>query len=254
MRRSLLDCGRSILAGSALVAIFLSPAQAGDPAPKASGAGAAAKAAASGNTSGRSGPTQGKILYTVPEDGMVAEDVPASSRLVRDLIGKHPSEDVIICLAGCRSLHNRVVYAQPAEPVAAKPAAKVSEGGSEPPVKPAIANSVEDKPKMSPATAVKPAAAPEMPKAETAKSEPAKAEPAKADAAAPAPAIVPAQAAQPGKSVEGNDTNKPQLLPTMAPETTQDGAATADTSAPAAAPDAGTSPEPKADAAPGEGQ
>lgn len=250
MRRSLLDCGRSILAGSALVAIFLSPAQADDQAPKASGAGASAKAAASGNSSGRSGPTQGKVLYTVPEDGMVAEDVPASSRLVRDLIGKHPSEDVIICLAGCRSLHNRVVYAQPAEPVAAKPVAKVSE----PPVKPAIANSVEDKPKMSPATAETGAAKPEMPKAESAKSEPAKAEPAKTEAAAPAPAMAPAQAAQPAKSVEGNDTNKPQLLPTMAPETTQNGAATADTVAPAAAPDAGTSPEPKTDAAPGEGQ
>jgi hypothetical protein len=89
---------------------------------------------------------------------MVAEDVPSSSRLVRELIKQHPAEDVIICLAGCRTSTNRVVYAQPAEPVAAKPATNVSEQVSEPPVKPAIANSVDDKAKVTPAAAHAPAA------------------------------------------------------------------------------------------------
>lgn len=226
MRRSLLDCGRSIVAGSALLALVFTPAIAEDGAPKAPASGSSTKSTSANNAGGRSGPTQGKILYTVPEDGMVAEDVPSSSRLVRDLISQHPAEDVIICLAGCRTSKSRVVYAQPADPVAAKAATKVSEQESEPPVKPAIANSIDEKAKVSPAatnTTANPADA--KPVAETAKSEPARSEAANADAAkaatgpsiAPVATPAPAAAAAPAaaKPADGKDA-LPQLVPTMA--------------------------------------
>lgn len=55
---------------------------------------------------------------TVPEDGVGVDDFPASSRLVRDVIKSRPSEDLIICVAGCRPGNDRVVYAQPSEPKA----------------------------------------------------------------------------------------------------------------------------------------
>ena len=53
---------------------------------------------------------------TIPEDGIGADDFPASSRLVRDVIKSRPSVDLIICVAGCRPGNDRVVYAQPSDP------------------------------------------------------------------------------------------------------------------------------------------
>lgn len=46
------------------------------------------------------------------------DDFPASSRLVRDLVAAHPSEDLVICVAGCKPGIDRVIYAQPADPLA----------------------------------------------------------------------------------------------------------------------------------------
>lgn len=56
-------------------------------------------------------------LHTVPEDG-AEDDFPASSRLVRDLISARPNEDLVICVAGCRPGADRVIFAQPADPMA----------------------------------------------------------------------------------------------------------------------------------------
>lgn len=60
-------------------------------------------------------------LYTVPEDGSGVDDIPASSRLVRDILAQRSNEDLIICIAGCRPGADRVVYSQPADPAPAKP-------------------------------------------------------------------------------------------------------------------------------------
>ncbi|MEQ1716847.1 MAG: hypothetical protein ABL907_12810 [Hyphomicrobium sp.] len=79
-------------------------------------------------------------LYTVPEDGAPSDDLPAASRLVRDLTTAHPGEDLVICIAGCRQ-GDRVVYAQPAEPIVKKPA--VAEAA---PAAPAAAQSNAPKP------------------------------------------------------------------------------------------------------------
>lgn len=56
-------------------------------------------------------------LHTVPEDG-AEDDFPASSRLVRDIIAARPNEDLVICVAGCRPGTDRVIFAQPADPMA----------------------------------------------------------------------------------------------------------------------------------------
>ena len=56
-------------------------------------------------------------LHTVPEDG-TEDDFPASSRLVRDIIAARPNEDLVICVAGCRPGTDRVIFAQPADPMA----------------------------------------------------------------------------------------------------------------------------------------
>ena len=63
-----------------------------------------------------------KTLNSIPLDGTGEEDIPASSRLVRDLVAAHPQEDLVICIAGCRPGYDRVIYAQPADPLAKKPA------------------------------------------------------------------------------------------------------------------------------------
>lgn len=73
---------------------------------------AAAAAAAPG--------TKPVSLNTVPEDGAGNDDIPASSRLVRDILVQRSNEDLIICIAGCRPGADRVVYSQPADPVPAK--------------------------------------------------------------------------------------------------------------------------------------
>ena len=58
----------------------------------------------------------GKNLNTIPEDGLGAENVAGPDNLlVRQLLAARPKEDIVICVAGCFSGRDRVVYAQPVE-------------------------------------------------------------------------------------------------------------------------------------------
>jgi hypothetical protein len=53
-------------------------------------------------------------LNTVPLDGSNAQTASGGeSSLVRQLIAARPNEDLVICIAGCFSGRDRVVYAQP---------------------------------------------------------------------------------------------------------------------------------------------
>jgi hypothetical protein len=66
----------------------------------------------------------GKNLNTIPEDGLDAENVAGPDNLlVRQLLAARPKEDIVICVAGCFSGRDRVVYAQPAEKLARVPVA-----------------------------------------------------------------------------------------------------------------------------------
>lgn len=57
-----------------------------------------------------------KKLNTVPDDGLGPDLAKGTdSRLVRQLLAARPNEDLIICIAGCFSGRDRVVYAQPIE-------------------------------------------------------------------------------------------------------------------------------------------
>ncbi len=66
----------------------------------------------------------GKNLNTIPEDGMTPVNVAGPDNiLVRRLLAARPNEDLVICVAGCFSGRDRVVYAQPAEKLVRVPAA-----------------------------------------------------------------------------------------------------------------------------------
>jgi hypothetical protein len=54
-----------------------------------------------------------KNLNSVPLDGLEDANGIESSRLVRQLTAARPNEDLVICIAGCFSGRDRVVYAQP---------------------------------------------------------------------------------------------------------------------------------------------
>jgi hypothetical protein len=54
-----------------------------------------------------------KNLNSVPIDGLEDANGIESSRLVRQLTAARPNEDLVICIAGCFSGRDRVVYAQP---------------------------------------------------------------------------------------------------------------------------------------------
>lgn len=87
-------------------------------------------------------------LYTVPEDGAPADDVPAGSRIVRSLLASHPGQDLTICIAGCRPDMDPIVYAQPTSvvpkpPVAAAPAPAPQTPIAEAPAGEAISQSSE---------------------------------------------------------------------------------------------------------------
>lgn len=63
-------------------------------------------------------------LNTVPEDGLdVGSTMGPNNGLVRKLMAARPNEDLIICVAGCFSGRDRVVYAQPTEKQISKAAA-----------------------------------------------------------------------------------------------------------------------------------
>jgi hypothetical protein len=63
-----------------------------------------------------------KNLNTVPDDGLAPDAAKGpNNRLVSQLLAARPNEDLIICIAGCFSGRDRVVYAQPIErPMAMK--------------------------------------------------------------------------------------------------------------------------------------
>ncbi len=66
---------------------------------------------------------KGKNLNTIPEDGMTPANVAGPDNLlVRRLLAARPNEDLVICVAGCFSGRDRVVYAQPAERLVRAPA------------------------------------------------------------------------------------------------------------------------------------
>jgi hypothetical protein len=57
-----------------------------------------------------------KNLNTVPIDGLGARSAQGpDGPLVRRLLAARPNEDLVICVAGCFSGRDRVVYAQPSE-------------------------------------------------------------------------------------------------------------------------------------------
>lgn len=60
-----------------------------------------------------------KNLNTVPLDGFSSNiGNGGESRLVRQLMAARPNEDLVICIAGCFSGRDRVVYAQPIDKTA----------------------------------------------------------------------------------------------------------------------------------------
>jgi hypothetical protein len=61
-----------------------------------------------------------KNLNTVPVDELSSRDIAGpDSSLVRRLMAARPNEDLVICVAGCFSGRDRVVYAQPTSKITA---------------------------------------------------------------------------------------------------------------------------------------
>ncbi len=55
-----------------------------------------------------------KNLNSVPESSSSVESAPAEdSPFVKQILASRPNEDLVICIAGCFSGRDRVVYAQP---------------------------------------------------------------------------------------------------------------------------------------------
>jgi hypothetical protein len=53
-------------------------------------------------------------LNSVPEDGTTLSSTQATdSPLVKQILASRPNEDLVICIAGCYSGANRVIFAQP---------------------------------------------------------------------------------------------------------------------------------------------
>jgi hypothetical protein len=132
----------ALFAASFVPAWYVVSALAGD-SPRAPGARAAA--APAGATAAAA-----PKLFTVPEDGAPSDDVPASSRLVRDLVAAHPGEDLVICIAGCRP-GDRVIYAQPADPMAKKPVVAQAQPQPATGAEPAKAEATVASPQTAPA-------------------------------------------------------------------------------------------------------
>lgn len=71
-----------------------------------------------------SGAEEGKVSAqsptNIPDDNLGPANADGSgNRVVRQLLAARPGEDLIICMAGCFSDRDRVIYAQPANPKAA---------------------------------------------------------------------------------------------------------------------------------------
>jgi hypothetical protein len=56
-----------------------------------------------------------KSLNTTPVDGTSSQAAGSENPLVRKLTAARPNENLVICIAGCFSGRDRVVYAQPIE-------------------------------------------------------------------------------------------------------------------------------------------
>jgi hypothetical protein len=89
-------------------------------------------------------------LNSVPEDGTtLSETSRADSPLVKQILRSRPNEDLVICVAGCYSGANRVIYAQPSVQVlrgtrasqSMLPTAPLKMGAADVPRKSAAANS-----------------------------------------------------------------------------------------------------------------
>ncbi len=165
--------------------------------------------------------TEKKKLNTIPEDGIPGADLLVPNKLVRDFMAKRPNEDLIICVAGCYSHRDKIVYAQPIEPKPPMPAPPVAEAA---PAAPAVAPAAAEAMPASPpgkAAAIPAAAAPDA---------------AKGMDKAAAPTVInaaPPAAAETSETAKDADV-KSQMLPTMAED---DGAAPSPESG-AAAPEA----------------
>jgi hypothetical protein len=86
-----------------------------------------------------------KNLNSIPEDG-VGTEAPKGpdNSLIRSLVTARPNEDLIICVAGCFSGRDRVVYAQPvdkAAPVVAPAAPAMPKAPDAKPPRPSALNS-----------------------------------------------------------------------------------------------------------------
>ena len=74
-----------------------------------------------------------KILHSIPEDDLPLQNAKGpDSPLIRQLIAARPDEDIVICVAGCFSGRDRVVYAQPVDRNAKKPVASLDERPADP--------------------------------------------------------------------------------------------------------------------------
>lgn len=78
-------------------------------------------------------PSNAKSLHSIPEDNLLFQNATGpDSALIRRLIAARPGEDIVICVAGCFTERDRVVYAQPAEKKAPKPVASVERKPADP--------------------------------------------------------------------------------------------------------------------------
>lgn len=118
MIRSFLRLSGRIVVSMALSCTLIPIASADEPAsPPASEA-----TAAPSETGSADAGTPQKNLDTVPEDGLGdTKWLSGATKVVRDLQAARPNEDLIICIGGCLSYADRVIYSQPAEPPEAKP-------------------------------------------------------------------------------------------------------------------------------------
>jgi hypothetical protein len=124
-----------------VVATAIVQAEGATPAPQAAAAPAAEK----------------KKLNTVPEDGIPGADLLVPNKLVRDFMAKRPNEDLIVCVAGCYSHRDKVVYAQPMEPKTPAPTPPVAEAA--PAAAPPVAEANPSLPAATPEKVIDNAAA-----------------------------------------------------------------------------------------------
>lgn len=192
-------------------------------------------------------PEKKKQLHTVPEDGSNAEDIWTPNKWVREILEKRPNEDLVICIAGCFSTRDKVVYA------------RLIEHGL--PAAPAVAETPPIAEPGAPAE-VKPTSVAPEPEAKSTPASPAiiNAKPAEGDTNAPnLPAgkseLVPAIAAPEGAASSEAKLSEPTAATDKAAEDKPQAAPESEDAPPTASSDnavPGENSEPPAEAAPGE--